>query len=97
MGWLSEPIKVVSGIQQGCPFSPLAFILDLELMAHKMKSPPSINGINLPDFPNDENIGNAVLKLVTYAIDVTLFLSDKADLENVLSLINDLSLFSCLK
>ena len=26
MGWLSEPIKVESGIQQGCPFSPLAFI-----------------------------------------------------------------------
>jgi len=62
-----------------------------------MRLTPSINGINLPDFPNDENIGNVVLKLVMYADDVNLFLCDKADLENVLSLINDFSLFFCLK
>ena len=97
MGSLSEPIKVESRIRQGCLFSPLAFILGLELTAHKMRSTPSINGINLPDFPNDENIGNVVLKLVMYADDVNLFLCDKADLENVLSLINDFSLFFCLK
>ena len=41
----------------------------------------------MPDFPNDENIVNAVQKLIMYADDVTLFLRDKADLENVLTLI----------
>ena len=51
----------------------------------------------MPDFPNDENIVNAVQKLIMYADDVTLFLRDKADLENILSLIKDFSLISCLK
>ena len=56
-----------------------------------------MKGINLPDFPTDENIVNAVQKLVMYADDVTLFLRDKADLENILSLIKDFSLISSLK
>ena len=66
-------------------------------MAHKMRLDPTIKGISLPDFHKDENIVNAVLTLVMYADDVTLFVRDKADLENVLSLINDFSLVSCLK
>ena len=66
-------------------------------MAHKMRLDPTIKGIHLLDFPNDESIVNAVLKLIMYADDVTLFVRDNADLENVLSLINDFSLVSCLK
>ena len=62
-----------------------------------MRLDPTIKGISLPDFHKDENIVNAVLTLVMYADDVTLFVRDKADLENVLSLINDFSLFFCLK
>ena len=49
MGWLSEPISVESGIRQGCPFSPMTFILGLELLALKMRSTPTIKGIKLPD------------------------------------------------
>lgn len=32
-GWISETFAVDSGIRHGCPFSPLAFVLALELLA----------------------------------------------------------------
>ena len=34
-GWLSEYFAVEAGIRQGCPFSPLAFVLAVELLAIK--------------------------------------------------------------
>ena len=48
MGWLSQSIEVSSGIRQGCPFSPVAFILALELLAIKMRAGPSVKGILIP-------------------------------------------------
>ena len=89
MGWLSEPISVQSGIRHGCPFSPMAFILDLELLALKIRSTPTIKGIKLPDFASEENTVNIRLKLVMYADNFTLFLRDKNDLQCVLSFIGE--------
>ena len=43
MGWLSQSFEVSSGIRQGCPFSPMAFILALELLAIKMRAGPSVS------------------------------------------------------
>ena len=37
-GWVSEPFKVLCGIQQGCPFSPLAFVQAVELLAIKIRN-----------------------------------------------------------
>ena len=37
-GWISEYFAVVTGIRQGCPFSPLAFVLAVELLAIKNKT-----------------------------------------------------------
>ena len=36
-GWLSDFFSVDSGIRQGCPFPPLAFVLAIELLAIKNK------------------------------------------------------------
>ena len=97
MGWLSEPFSIESGIRQDCPFSLIAFILGLELLALKIRSTPTIKGIKLPDFCNEENTVNIILKLVLYADDATLFLRDKNDLQCVLSIIGGFSLFSCVE
>ena len=90
VGWLPEPIKVESGIGLGIG-------LHSRPRTDGTQNKCAVKGINLPDFPTDENIVNAVQKLVMYADDVTLFLRDKADLENILSLIKDFSLISSLK
>ena len=36
-GWLSEYFAVEAGIRQGCPVSPLAFVLAVELLAIKRR------------------------------------------------------------
>ena len=36
-GWLSEYFAVEAGIRQGCPFSSLAFVLAVELLAIKIQ------------------------------------------------------------
>ena len=97
MGWLSEPISVVSGIRQGCPFSLIAFILGLELLALKIRSAATIKERKLPDFSIEKNTVHIILKLALYADDVTLFLRDKNGLQCVLSLTGEFSLLSCLE
>ena len=91
MGWLSQSIEVSSGIRQGCPFSPMAFILALELLAKKkIRADPSVKGISIP------RNHKCFLKLLLYADDITLFLQDRDDLKNALSLVSYFSKFSWL-
>ena len=73
MRWLSQSIEVSSGIRQGCPFSPMAFFLALELLATKIRADPSVKGISIP------RNHKCFLKLLLYADDITLFLQDRDD------------------
>ena len=47
-GWLSAFFPVDTEIRQGCPFSPLAFVLAVELLAHKIRQSTEIKGISIP-------------------------------------------------
>ena len=47
-GRLSALFPVNSGIRQGCPFSPLAFVLTVELLAHKIRQSPDVKDICIP-------------------------------------------------
>ena len=90
MGWLSQSTEVSSGIRQGCPFSPMAFILALELLAIKIRADPSVEGISVP-----RNY-KCFLKLLLYADDITPFLQDRNDLKYALSLVSYFTNFSGL-
>ena len=68
-GWLSEQFATDSGIRQGCPFSPFAFILAVELLAIRLRSCNHIKGIKIPN----KIAGNDFIKLLIalYADDIT--------------------------
>lgn len=91
-GWISEPFAVNSGIRQGCPFSPLAFVLAVELLAIKIRN-STIAGISLPP----QNGKSEKLKIKQLADDTTLFLNNKDDMVLVSEIVKEFSKFSGLE
>ena len=86
-GWLSSYFPVSSGIRQGCPFSPLAFILALEILAIKIRQSDNIKGVPLFAGINYEHLD--AIKVALYADDLTLFLTDENDLKNALIIFDE--------
>ena len=87
-GWLTEYFSVDSGIRQGCPFSPLAFILALELVAIRIRESRDVQGISILD---------TLIKIALYADDITLFLQDEQDMYHALDIFQEFSEISGLK
>ena len=90
-GWISSSFSASCGIRQGCPFSPLSFVLAVEMLAIKIRN-STIKGIQLP---NTENHNNS-LKIKQLADDTTLFLKDKEDMDKAKDIIGHFSKFSGL-
>ena len=85
----SDVFNIERGVKQGCPFSPLIFILTLELLAKDIRKNKNIKGLNL-------NLNDPPIKIKMYADDATLFLRDLIDYREVLSRIKQFSYFSGL-
>ena len=47
-GWLSDPVILERGLRQGCPLSPLLYILTEEPLAQTLRENPAIKGIHTP-------------------------------------------------
>ena len=88
-GYISESFCMERGVRQGCPISPLLFILTLELLARDIRKNDNINGLK----PNPES---RPMKIKMYADDATLFLKNIIDFREVLSRIKLFSAFSGL-
>ena len=88
-GYLSDFFNMNRGVRQGCPISPLLFILTLELLARDIRKSQSIKGIQFDD-------SGRATKIKMYADDATLFLRDFIDFREVLSKIKLFSAFSGL-
>ena len=91
-GWLSEPFKVNCGRRQGCPFSPLAFVLAVEILAIKIRN-SSIKGTELPKLKDLENN----IKCRQLADDTSLFLKDENDINAASNVTEEFYSFSGLK
>ena len=94
-GWLSEYFAVEAGIRQGCPFSPLAFVLAVELLAVKIRQCENIKGLNYWKARN--GLLESIIKIALYADNLTLFLKDEHDMQQALKILAEFSTFSGLE
>ena len=88
-GYISDEFKMERGVRQGCPISPVLFILTSELFAASVRNDPSIKGIKLYN-------SNRYVKILQYADDITLLLQDLIDFREILSKIKLFAEFSGL-
>ena len=50
-GYTSRHFKPSRGVTQGCPLSPILYVLTMEVLAVNIQAHPSIKGISLPRVP----------------------------------------------
>ena len=89
-GHISREFSLERGVRQGCPLSPLIFVLAVEIMAISIRTDSRIKGIKLPCS------GNGV-KVKQFADDTTLLLRDSIDFREVLAKIKQFSHISGLE
>ena len=76
-GFLSEPFKVHRGLRQGCPLSPLLYVILMEVSAHYMRKTGELQGIPLCGLNT---------KLTKYADDTSIFVRSFEEIDSVLSI-----------
>lgn len=78
--WLTGKIALKREVRQGCPSSPLLYVISAEPLAALIRSSPQIQGISIPG-------SQQCLKTSSYADDMTCFITNEdgfAALNNVL-------------
>ncbi|XP_048854239.1 uncharacterized protein LOC125722031 [Brienomyrus brachyistius] len=81
-GFLSDLVPQRSGVRQGCPLSPLLYVLYIEPLACAIRTHPGVDGLLIP------GSRGTTVKLTQYADDTTLFVSSDQSLSHALSLVH---------
>ena len=88
-GFLTTYFSISRGVRQGCPLSPLLFILATELLAAKIRQDSNCNGISLPD---DQKV-----KISQLADDTTIITENVESLKSHLQILDRFGIASGLK
>jgi hypothetical protein len=93
-GWLSNSFPVERGIRQGCPVSPLLFVIAVETLAIKIRNSPQVQGISIY-----EPVGNHAnkTKIKQFADDTSLTLKNEVDIHNAIGIIEEFGKLSGLQ
>ena len=86
-GYTSEDFDMERGVRQGCPISPLLFVLAVEMLAISIRQDPAIKGITVRE---------TVTLIKQYADDTTFFLKNAEDVKRVVDRIKEFSKISGL-
>ncbi|KAJ8351007.1 hypothetical protein AAFF_G00165500, partial [Aldrovandia affinis] len=78
-GFLSGPVEQL-GVRQGCPLSPLLYVLFMEPFAELVRRDPGVDGVRLPGASGE------VLKIQQYTDDTTMFVSSARSLGRIRAL-----------
>lgn len=73
-GFLSKPVFLKRGVRQGCPLSPLLYILCIEVLLIAIQKNPKITGLKVPGCKHRH-------KICAYADDATLTVEDDRSVE----------------
>ena len=88
-GFMTNYFKVSRDVRQGCPLSPLLFVLAVEMLALKICQNQLCRGIELPNGHN--------AKISQFADDTTLILEDTTSLRNTMNIVNSFGVLSGLQ
>ena len=92
-GWLSSFFRVNKGVRQGCPVSPLLFILTVEILAIRIRAEENIKGLCF----RNNTVETLPLKILQYCDDTTLLLNSTEELNEAVGIIDDFYKLSGLK
>ena len=81
-GKLSDPVFLGRGARQGCPLSPLLYVLVSEVLSTQIRNCPDIVGFRLP------GAGGLNFKISQYADDTTNFVKTERSLFHLLRVIH---------
>lgn len=80
-GTLSDPIALQNGTRQGCPLSPLLFVMTVEPLLARIRRSPDISGVK---------IGEEEFKLAAFADDVLVYVTrPRITLPNLLEMVGN--------
>ena len=78
-GWTSSFFKPSRGVRQGCPLSPLLYVLTIEVLAVSLRTSPGITGVQLPGSLEQ-------FKCSGYADDTTVAATSDASIEETFTI-----------
>lgn len=81
-GFLGRAVEQAGGVRQGCPLSPLLYVLYMEPFAELVRRDPGVDGVRIP------GAAGVPLKIQQYADDTTLFVSSVQSLSRVRALVD---------
>ena len=76
-GWTSSFFHPSLGVRQGCPLSPLLYVLCIEILVVSIRNAPDVTGVHLPNSLEQ-------FKCLGYADDTTIAATTDGSIEEVL-------------
>lgn len=80
-GTLGASVKQKGGVRQGCPLSPLLYVLFIEPLAEMLRQEKGIEGVHIPGG------GGERAKVAQYADDTTVFFTTDRDLDKIVEVL----------